>query len=212
MSPAYEPNRLPSMFCEAPASRAAAVSLSMTTFSGFSHPRLHRASEREAPTKEPITSFAFISLEKLITCPSFSGVIFIAYEKQKPIFADLPLRCSKYEAIVSKNSFLEYSRSMPGIERLSKFSIEGRPSLSNCTEHERKLVPPASITITVSFFGTHSGGFVHVGIICCEACGKLSCGQSKPSCISYSSASMTPLISGPFTLMPYRAAKAASRS
>ena len=101
--------------------------------------------------------------------------------------------------MVSKNSALEYSRSVAGIGFRSRRLMEGTLFSSKVTKHERKLVPPASITITVVFLGGCCGGISHVGII--SRAGPVPTGTLgfclRPSSISYSSVSIIVLSAGP---------------
>ena len=72
-------------------------------------------------------------------------------------------------AICAKNSALESSLSTPGILSFLKSDMAAQPSSSNETRQERKFVPPASMTMTRSFFGREDGGSIHVRIMSCPA-------------------------------------------
>ena len=146
-----QPSYLPSVLCDCAARRVVTVSLRIITFFlDTSCPRRESSARRFSPKRIPMTSGAFISLLNPIGTPSWSGSIRAAYEKQKAILSLLSTRRSISPANTSKNSFALTSLSNPGIRVRLKSCTTGLSDGSNSTRHVLRLVPPASITMTVS--------------------------------------------------------------
>ena len=130
----------------------------MILFFETSCPRRANSARSSFPRCFPITCGALISLLKNVGIPSWSGRISAAYEKQKPILSLRSIRRSVSSAMTEKNSLALTSLSMPGMRLLWKSLITGLRFSSNVTMHVRKLVPPASMTMTDSpAFGLASG-------------------------------------------------------